>query len=527
MIEHLQTARQRAALGSHCVLTEVAKLTGVDVAELQAEPYIFAGVTVLSHKQESAIEKNVKSIKFISSDCISVAIDSQNFIVCADPWSRKINLDKQLLALTTRTRFNSWIELTEAKIENQDSKAKLRADQSENNSYSIAGDAIALLDAIISNAQTNNASDIHFESRETSMLVRFRVDGVLYRELHLDDLTLARQLVSRVKVLAELDIGETRIPQDGRFTHKSRVLSLDLRVSVMPGKYGEDAVLRLLEKSIVSLNHNHSNKGITLDTLGFVDTTREIIRQIANQPSGLLLVTGPTGSGKTTTLFSILSELDSDTEKIVTIEDPIEYKLSGALQVAVNDKKGLTFARGLRSALRHDPDKILVGEIRDAETAEIAVQSALTGHTVYSTIHANGPIDVIGRLVHFNLDLFSFANSVNGIVSQRLLRLLCDKCKRPETSENKASYFIATGCSYCRNTGHSGRQVVCEVLVMNSQLRDAIISRSSIETLETLIRAFSTCSLLDECKKLLAEGKVSRAEVRRILTLNHEQNLAL
>src|SRR3954452_18986366 len=339
---------------------------------------------------------------------------------------------------------------------------------------------IKLVDTIIYNAMESRASDIHIETRERDVQVKFRIDGALYAKVDPIDISFHQTLISRIKVMSELDIAERRIPQDGRFRVRYKGRNVDFRVSIMPTIYGEDAVIRILDKEQI----NESFKNLNLEVVGFdiEDVTR--FRVYIKEPYGMVLVTGPTGSGKTTTLYAALNEIRDDEDKIITIEDPVEYQLTGIVQIPVNEKKGLTFARGLRSILRHDPDKIMVGEIRDSETAQIAIQSALTGHLVLTTVHANNVFDVFGRFTHMGLDPYSLVSALNGIWAQRLLRLNCPHCSRPHRpalrelerlglSAGEAERFEfrkGGGCGDCRGTGYRGRCAVAEMLRLDDEL---------------------------------------------------------
>ncbi|MGB6362110.1 MAG: GspE/PulE family protein, partial [Thermoanaerobaculia bacterium] len=285
---------------------------------------------------------------------------------------------------------------------------------------------IKLVDSTIFNAIQRRASDIHIETRETEVIIKYRIDGILYQAMEPIDKRHHQTIISRIKVMSELDIAEKRVPQDGRFKLRFEGRNIDFRVSIMPSVHGEDAVIRILDKESM----NKEFKNLRLDILGFDDATISKIRKFIREPYGMVLVTGPTGSGKTTTLYACLSEIQSSEDKIVTIEDPVEYQLRGVTQIPVNEKKGLTFARGLRSILRHDPDKIMVGEIRDEETAQIAVQSALTGHLVFTTVHANNVVDVLGRFLNMSVDLYNFVSALNCVLAQRLVRNICGHCKR-------------------------------------------------------------------------------------------------
>jgi type IV pilus assembly protein PilB len=286
---------------------------------------------------------------------------------------------------------------------------------------------IKLMNSTILDALTKRASDIHIETAQEGVVIKYRIDGVLYRATEPIDFHFQGPIISRLKVMSELDISERRIPQDGRFKVRINDKSIDFRVSIMPSAFGEDAVIRILDKESIANNL----KGLTLDALGMAEREMKRLRKMVCEPYGMVLVTGPTGSGKTTTLYAVLTEIFTGEEKIITIEDPVEYLLRGIVQIPVNEKKGLTFARGLRSILRHDPDKIMVGEIRDPETAQIAVQSALTGHLVFTTVHANNAFDVLGRFIHMGIDPYNFVSSLNCVMAQRLVRKICNKCKVP------------------------------------------------------------------------------------------------
>ena len=286
---------------------------------------------------------------------------------------------------------------------------------------------IRLIDSTLFDALKKRASDIHIESSQNGVLIKYRIDGVLYRATEPLDNRFQGPIISRLKVMSELDISERRVPQDGRFKVRMGGKSIDFRVSIMPSSFGEDAVIRILDKESIAADL----QGLTLEVLGFSERETVRLRRMIREPYGMILVTGPTGSGKTTTLYAALSEINSDEEKVITIEDPVEYQVRGVVQIPVNEKKGLTFARGLRSILRHDPDKIMVGEIRDPETAQIAVQSALTGHLVFTTVHANNAFDVLGRFLHMGLDPYNFVSCLNCVLAQRLVRKICPHCRRP------------------------------------------------------------------------------------------------
>jgi general secretion pathway protein E len=289
------------------------------------------------------------------------------------------------------------------------------------------------------------------------------------------------------------------VPQDGRFKARRDGRDIDFRVSVMPSVFGEDAVLRILDRRALT----DQLTGLTLEALGFDSAMKEGLRQLSTEPYGMLLVTGPTGSGKTTTLYAVISEVNKGLDKIITIEDPVEYHLPGVLQIPVNEQKGLSFARGLRSILRHDPDRIMVGEIRDPETAEIAVQSALTGHLVYTTVHANNAIDVLGRFQHMGVDTYNLVSALNGVLAQRLVRVICKSCK-------------AKGCGECRGTGYKGRRAIGELLVLNDELRELIVARAPVRKLKDAARAAGTVPLRDAAMALVQAGETTLEEINRV-----------
>jgi len=350
-----------------------------------------------------------------------------------------------------------------------------------------ASPVIRLVDSMIFTALQRRASDVHIETQDDSVHVKYRIDGVLQQAMRPIDKRFHSTIISRVKVMAELDIAEKRIPQDGRFKLRVRGKAIDFRVSIMPSVHGEDAVIRILDKESISEQFTE----LRLDILGFPDEEMRRFRKYIREPYGMVLVTGPTGSGKTTTLYAALSEIKTIEDKIITIEDPVEYQLRGITQIPINEKKGLTFARGLRSILRHDPDKIMVGEIRDPETAQIAIQSALTGHLVFTTVHANNVIDVLGRFLNMGVEAYQFVSALNCVLAQRLVRRICDHCKRPvavsvdhliesamdPTLATTATFYEGAGCIECGGTGFKGRTAICELMDLTDSIRDMILDR--------------------------------------------------
>ena len=384
---------------------------------------------------------------------------------------------------------------------------------------------IRLVHSTLYDALRSEASDIHLETSSNFLSIRYRIDGVLTLIGKVQGRELAEQVISRIKVMAELDIAERRVPQDGRLKIVVQRRQIDVRVSIMPSIHGEDAVLRILDKN--SLTHNV--KGLSLDSLGFEMSDAMRLRQLAREPYGMLLVTGPTGSGKTTTLYAVISEVNDGRDKIVTIEDPVEYELVDTLQIPVNDKKGLTFARGLRSILRHDPDKVMVGEIRDSETAQIAVQAALTGHLVFTTVHANNVFDVIGRFIHMGADPYSFISALNGVLAQRLVRVNCSYCvteyqPAAELIESSGldanlstfTFLKGTGCGQCRGTGYKGRKAIAEILQLNDELRELIVSKSPIRKIKEVACRSGLQQLRDAAVALVKRGESTLDEINRV-----------
>ena len=385
---------------------------------------------------------------------------------------------------------------------------------------------IRLVDSILFNAIQRRGSDIHIETQDREVVVKYRIDGVLYQAMKSIDKRHHSTIVSRIKVMSELDIAEKRIPQDGRFKVRFSGRTIDFRVSIMPTVHGEDAVIRILDKEAT----NAEFKTLNLDVLGFEDDSKRQLRKFINEPYGMVLVTGPTGSGKTTSLYACLSEIRSTEDKIVTIEDPVEYQLKGITQIPVNEKKGLTFARGLRSILRHDPDKVMVGEIRDEETAQIAVQSALTGHLVFTTVHANNVVDVIGRFLNMNVDLYNFVAALNCVLAQRLVRRICLHCKRPAQISDimledsgldpdryrDFTFFEGGGCIECNGTGYRGRLAIAELLNLSDNIRQLILDRRSAAEIKRAAKAEGMRFLRESALQKVFAGETSLHDINKV-----------
>jgi len=389
---------------------------------------------------------------------------------------------------------------------------------------STASPVVRLVETIIFTALERRASDIHIEARDTEVAVKYRIDGVLQHAMQPISKEWHSTVLSRIKVLSELDIAERRVPQDGRFRVKYKGRFIDLRVSIMPASHGEDAVLRVLDKETLS----EKFQKLSLDVVGFSAEELRRFRRYIHEPYGMVLVTGPTGSGKTTTLYAAINEIKTDDDKFVTIEDPVEYQVKGITQIPVNEKKGLTFARGLRSILRHDPDKIMVGEIRDQETAQIAIQSALTGHLVFTTVHANNVTDVIGRFINMGVEPYNFVSALNCIMAQRLVRVICPNCKRvknyppdelQELGLNPAVWasvplYEGAGCLECSGTGYHGRTAICELLDLTDRIREMIVDRRPTSEIKRIAK--------DEGMILLRESGL--AKIRAGITTIKEIN---
>ena len=385
---------------------------------------------------------------------------------------------------------------------------------------------IRLVDSTIYTAIQRRASDIHIETQDDAVYVKYRIDGVLQPAMRPIAKQFHSPIISRIKVMAELDIAEKRVPQDGRFRLRTPGKTIDFRVSIMPSVHGEDAVIRILDKESLSEQFTE----LRLDILGFPAAELKRFRKYIAEPYGMVLVTGPTGSGKTTTLYAALSEIRSPEDKIVTIEDPVEYQLQGITQIPINEKKGLTFARGLRSILRHDPDKIMVGEIRDNETAQIAINSALTGHLVFTTVHANNVLDVLGRFLNMGVEAYQFVSALNCVLAQRLVRVICTHCKRPvpvsrallEESgldpafEHTQVFYEGVGCIECNGTGFKGRQAICELLDLTDRIREMILERRPTSEIKKAAREDGMRFLRDSAVERVFEGLTTLREINKV-----------
>ncbi|MGL6080627.1 GspE/PulE family protein [Methyloversatilis discipulorum] len=539
-------ARARAQAGRGSVMQALIELSGSTPDDMCARVAAQLGLRAMHSADLNALTMTLGGIRFSEALARSVVVATDEtgarVAVVADPYDAAL---QDWLAVTLHDSFELRVATRDditaalARFEESQRASAGLLDEGEQVSSSsaevlslarIADDAspvVRVVNSTLYDALKQGASDIHLESVPAGMQVKYRVDGVMVRVGQIAGADTAEQVISRIKVLAELDIAERRVPQDGRFKVAYAGRDIDLRVSIMPSVHGEDAVLRVLDKEHLT----EELKALTLESLGFDDIARAALRKLAAEPYGMLLVTGPTGSGKTTTLYATIGEINHGLDKIITIEDPVEYQLPGVLQIPVNEKKGLTFARGLRSVLRHDPDKIMVGEIRDGETAEIAVQAALTGHLVLTTVHANNVFDVIGRFLHMGVDPYNLVSALNGIVAQRLLRLNCRHCAAPQVPEAAQleesglagligaggyDFRAGTGCGHCRGTGYKGRRAIAELLVLDDELRELIVTRAPMRQLKEAARARGTRTLREAGLALVASGETSLAELNRV-----------
>jgi general secretion pathway protein E len=479
-------------------------------------------------------------------NCVLVREGGQLLAVIADPFDGSLRpwLEARVRevlewAMVPRGDISAYIARHEQSMRAMDSAVQAAAvvpvadgDVENLSLASISQDAspvVKLVHSTLFDALRAGASDVHLETNSGGLVIRYRIDGVLLQIAKVGGVETSEQVISRVKVMSELDIAERRVPQDGRFKVAIDGRPIDFRVSIIPSVFGEDAVLRILDKQSIT----DQMDGLRLDGLGFDARTVSAVRRLSSQPHGMLLVTGPTGSGKTTTLYAAISETNSGSDKIVTIEDPVEYQLPGVLQIPVNEKKGLTFAKGLRSILRHDPDKIMVGEIRDPETAQIAIQSALTGHLVFTTVHANSVFDVLSRFVHMGVDAYGFVSALNGILAQRLIRINCQHCSEgvePDVDMLRESGIPAAefagfrfragrGCSHCRGSGYRGRRAIGEILVLNDELREAIVGRAPVRQLKEMATKGGVRFIRHAAIDLVRCGETTIEEINRVTAL--------
>jgi len=533
LVELVSAARAQSDRDGVTVLDALVRRTGIDVLALVEALRTEVGIDSML-KADEEVRRFRPSFQQLDRStarqlrCVVLNdADGGRWLAAADPWDEMaVQRVTRLLGQMPRLMAVTQIQLQDLLGDASDASPMPDIGAAEGRHVAASGPVVSFVDAAIKSACAQGASDVHFESDRHGMTVKLRLDGVLSRFASERGDQFAQEVISRIKVMAQLDITERRLPQDGRCRVSLADGPIDLRVSIMPSVHGEDAVLRILDKARLG----KSESTLTLEQLGFGTAALKSIRELATLPSGMLLITGPTGSGKTTTVYAALSEINTGEEKIVTIEDPVEYELAGVLQIPVNERKGLTFARGLRSILRHDPDRILVGEIRDAETAEIAVQSALTGHLVFTTVHANSFADIVGRFRHFGLDMFGFMSALNGVVVQRLVRRLCERCgsSRAATTEEREWMFrwaglecedapVAVGCSECRQSGFRGRFVVSEIHAVDDLLRDTVTDGGAMSAIRTQAEVRGVQSLRAQGAGAIAERRTTFEEIRRVV----------
>lgn len=508
-------------------LSTLSSHPSIDLSELNASKSDFEIITFSDSIQHEclAIRDVDDQLRVIIADPFNEILKSWIFAHVKEPFNFAVaHSDNIKFFLTQQENSQRAIKtLTSSNIE-----ASLENDIEAISIKSISEDSstvVKVVHATLYDALKEGVSDIHLETNQAGLVIKYRIDGILSYVSEFKSLETADQIISRLKVMSELDISERRTPQDGRFKIQIEDRTIDFRVSIMPNIFGEDAVLRILDKRNLTGEH-----GLNLESLGFSGSSLEKLRRMCREPYGMILVTGPTGSGKTTTLYAAVSEINNGTDKIITIEDPVEYQLPGILQIPVNEKKGLTFARGLRSILRHDPDKILVGEIRDAETAQIAIQSALTGHLVFTTVHANNVFDVISRFIHMGVDPYSFVSALNVIVAQRLIRVNCQSCSskyipskelieysRIDSNDIENFNFIkGQGCKECRGTGFKGRKAIAELLLLNDELREMIVNRDSVKAIKAFAQKQNTKLLRFSALDLVKNGETTLEEINRV-----------
>jgi general secretion pathway protein E len=543
----LQQARSLARLSQRSLIAELEALTHADprtLVQAIAAPF---GLTVVGTADmleqapafdllplSKAMQRHCALLRTIAGDLIGIVADP--FDADLQTWLQAQARTALEIRLALQSDIQAYLSKQEESVRATDNlvqstsegrrDGKTAAILSFASVSEAASPAVKLVNSTLYDALKAGASDIHLESTANGLAVKYRVDGVLDHAASVNGFETAEQVISRLKVLAELDIAERRIPQDGSFRVESGGREIDLRVSIMPSIHGEDAVIRILDKRAMIEAYG----SLTLEALGFDAPSLITLRGLAEEAYGMLLVTGPTGSGKTTTLYAALTEIHNGRDKIITIEDPVEYQLPGILQIPVNEKKGLTFAKGLRSILRHDPDKIMVGEIRDKETAEIAVQSALTGHLVLTTVHANNVFDVFGRFTHMGIDPYAFVSALNGIWAQRLIRLNCPRCAIPHSPSDADlarvnlqrndtadyQFMQGAGCGDCRGTGYKGRRAIAEILTLTDEIREMVVEKRPIRHIKEAARKNGTRSLREAALDLVKRGETTLVEIKRV-----------
>jgi type IV pilus assembly protein PilB len=529
-VQSIFTAEEQHDRDNARRLAERYRVPFIDLREQRIDPELFRTIPadLMFRYNFVPLEQQNNVLAIAAADPSLVLLSDELALLLGKKLAPRVATAKQIGDLLKRTEQSQRVleQATEA-FTLQVTKAE------EDTEETISGDrltrdttgspVVKLVETVIFTALERRASDIHIEARDAEVAVKYRIDGVLQHAMQPISKDWHSAVISRIKVLSDLDIAERRVPQDGRFRVRYKGRFIDLRVSIMPASHGEDAVLRVLDKETLS----EKFQSLSLDVVGFSQDEMTRFRRYIREPYGMVLVTGPTGSGKTTTLYAAINEIKSDEDKIITIEDPVEYQLRGITQIPVNEKKGLTFARGLRSILRHDPDKIMVGEIRDQETAQIAIQSALTGHLVFTTVHANNVTDVIGRFINMGVEPYNFVSALNCIMAQRLVRIICPNCKRPKKTSadelreagmkpedaQNAQISEGAGCLECSGTGYHGRTAICELLDLSDRIREMIIDRRPTSEIKRIAREEGMITLRESG---LAKAKLGITTLREI-----------
>ena len=515
-------------------LAERYRFAFIDLRDQRIDPELFRAIPadLMFRYNFVPLETHNNVLSIAAADPGQVQMSDELPLLLGKKLSIKVATPRQISDLLKRTEQSQRVleQATEA-FTLQVSKEEEESDETISGDRLTRGDSsvspvVRLVETFIFTALERRASDIHIEARDSEVAVKYRIDGVLQHAMQPIAKEWHSMVLSRIKVLSDLDIAERRVPQDGRFRVKYKGRFIDLRVSIMPASHGEDAVLRVLDKETLSEKFQNLN----LDVVGFSPDETRRFRRYIREPYGMVLVTGPTGSGKTTTLYAAVNEIKTDEDKIVTIEDPVEYQLRGITQIPVNEKKGLTFARGLRSILRHDPDKIMVGEIRDQETAQIAIQSALTGHLVFTTVHANNVTDVIGRFINMGVEPYNFVSALNCILAQRLVRVICPNCKRPKKHSDEelreagldpgewstVPLDEGAGCLECSGTGFHGRTAICELLDLTDRIREMIVDRRPTSEIKRVAREEGMITLRESGLAKIRAGITTLKEINKV-----------
>jgi len=505
----------------------------IDLREQRIDPELFRSIPaeLMFRYNFVPLETQGNALAIAVADPSQVLLSDELPLLLGKKLSIRVATARQIGDLLKRTEQSQRVleQATEAftlqvSKEDEESDETISGDRLTRDTT--ASPVVRLVETVIFTALERRASDIHIEARDSEVAVKYRIDGVLQHAMQPIAKEWHATVLSRIKVLSDLDIAERRVPQDGRFRVKYKGRYIDLRVSIMPASHGEDAVLRVLDKETLS----EKFQSLSLDVVGFSQAEIRRFRRYIHEPYGMVLVTGPTGSGKTTTLYAAINEIKTDEDKIVTIEDPVEYQLRGITQIPVNEKKGLTFARGLRSILRHDPDKIMVGEIRDQETAQIAIQSALTGHLVFTTVHANNVTDVIGRFINMGVEPYNFVSALNCILAQRLVRVICPNCKKikkhsaeelKEAGLDPAAWSSialaeGAGCLECSGTGFHGRTAICELLDLTDRIREMIVDRRPTSEIKRVAREEGMITLRESGLAKIRSGTTTLKEINKV-----------